>query len=145
MVSGLNTSDVNKAILGRVGSVLRNSSGPSLIGGDFQCDPQLWADANFFRSLGHRPIFPDRLVGTFKGFASETTIDYFSVDNRLLPAILGIEVLLGTPLRGHRPVLLSFRMNPEAQLVLRLRKPHVSPHSPPAGPVQSFGDFPWGQ
>jgi hypothetical protein len=123
LVSGLGTSDANKGILGRVGGVLRNSSGPSLIGGDFQSDPQLWADADFFRSLGHRPVFPDRLVGTFKGFASETTIDYFSVDTRLLPAVLGIEVVLGTPLRGHRPVLLTCRMNPEAQLVLRLCKP----------------------
>lgn len=81
-------------------------TGPYVLGGDSQADPEVWHQSGVLKALGAQIIFPARTIGTFSNSVSGTTIDYFGVDSRLLIVVLSCQVLRGFPLCGHRLALL---------------------------------------
>ena len=64
------------------------------------------------QALRSKLVFPERRVGFFSNGVSESLTDPFAVDWRLVPTLLSIQVLLGSPICGNRPVLLLFREKP---------------------------------
>ena len=110
-------SEANLAILTQLAALLKSLSGPWLVGGDWNLQPELLRDARWLdlvHGTVHAPSQPT---------CHSSTYDYFVVSATLNPAVVGVQRIADAGLCPHSPVRLLLRGDARRPMVRKLVRP----------------------
>ena len=136
--TGEGLTERNLRLLERAGDVARAFGGLFLIGGDFNMTPEeLDAMRSWLDRMGVAVVRPEGPT-----CHSGRTIDFFLVDRRLLPLVLGVHILLDADTSPHYPVALDLKLDFDIPLITVFASPAPFPKErkvgclrPPRPPV----------
>ncbi len=86
-------------------------------------EPPELAGTEFEQEIGAVAMCPATSRGTFRSGSVSSMLDYFIVSHRTAAAIHSVSTIEGTGVKGHTPVLLTFRAKATALMALHLRRP----------------------
>ena len=122
------THPTNVDVLDHTARRLCSLSGPWILGGDFNCEPQELIDTGVV----------DLVDGVIHAPADDTcgkkVFDFFVVSKCLSPAIFSVNVVADGLLNPHCPVRMLVRAAPRAMLVQRIKAPKGFQAKLPFGP-----------
>jgi hypothetical protein len=92
-------------------------------GGDFNMEPPEFAATGFEQEVGAVAMYPATLRGTFRAGGRSSMLDYFVISRRTAAAVHSVRVAEGTGVKGHVPVILTFKARTTALKALHIRRP----------------------
>jgi len=121
--TGEGLTERNLRLLERAGDVARAFGGLFLIGADFNMTPEeLDAVRSWLDRMGVAIVRPEGPT-----CHSGRTIDFFLVDRRLLPLVLGVHILLDADTSPHYPVALDLKLDYDFPLITVFASPAPFP------------------
>ncbi len=138
LIHGVGPSEGNLQILADMGQRLRAIGGGHevVIAGDINMEPPDLADTGFAGEVDATIMCPPTSRGTFRTARSSSMLDYFIISNRTAAAVDKVETVEGSGVRGHVPVVLTFKAKATALKALHLRRP------PRLGDERVYGPVP---
>jgi len=121
--------ETNLAILQELSAIIAMLSGPWIIGGDWNLEPQALKDANWLNLVHGTAVFP--CVPT----CNSSVYDFFVVADALVCTVAGIARVDGAGLHPHAPSRLYLRSDAKRMLTRQLVKPAKVPGLLPFGPL----------
>jgi hypothetical protein len=125
LVHGIGPAQANLDILAEIGRRRRAVAEDYEVcmGGDINMEPPDFAATGFDVEMDATVMYPMTERGTFRTGRSATMIDYFEISGRTAAAVQKVETIEASGVKGHTPVLITFRPEATTLRALHLRKP----------------------
>ncbi len=104
-------------------------------------EPPELAATEFEQEIWAVAMCPATARGTFRTGSGSSMLDYFIVSHRTAAAIHSVTTIEGTGVKGHTPVLLTFRAKATALKALHLRRPPRLATEMVYGPIPPAPDW----
>ncbi len=112
-----------------------------VLGGDMNMEPPELAETGFEQEVGAVSMCPATLRGTYRTSSGSSMLDYFVVSQRIAAAVDRVATIEGTGVKGHTPVLLTFKPRTTALRALHIRPPPRLGTERVYGPILAAPDW----
>ncbi len=122
---GVGPNAENLDLLARVGARVQalRAKYDCVMGGDINMEPPDFAATGFETEVDAVIMAPRTARGTYRSAKAASLLDFFVVSNRLAAAVDRVATVEASGVKGHTPVLLTFKPRVTTLRALHLRKP----------------------
>ncbi len=143
LVHGIGPAQANLDILAEIGRRRRAAAEDYEVcmGGDINMEPPDFAATGFDVEMDASIMYPSTDRGTFRTARAASLIDYFVISTRTAAAVQKIETIEAAGVKGHTPVLVTFRPEVTSLRALHLRRPPRLAEERVVGPLPPPPDW----